>query len=88
MTFFGKFNTNLNKIIQIFKKYFKIFFEYFWEYSKNILQKVVIKGGTNGVKSYYTIYKMLSQGGFCKILGFIIGHVIKYNQLKWKKTQH
>jgi len=23
-----------------------------------------------------------------KILGFVIGHVIKYNQLKWKKSQH
>jgi hypothetical protein len=28
---------------------------------------------------------MLSQGSFCKILGFVIGHEITYNQLKWKK---
>jgi hypothetical protein len=31
---------------------------------------------------------MLSQGSFYKILKFLISHVIKYNQLKWKKTQH
>jgi hypothetical protein len=31
---------------------------------------------------------MLSQGSFCKILKFVIGHVIKYNWLGWKPTQH
>jgi hypothetical protein len=40
------------------------------------------------VKAPYTIHKMLSQGSFGKILKFVIGHVIKYNQLKQKKTQH
>jgi hypothetical protein len=43
---------------------------------------------TSRVKTHYTIHKMLSQGNFCKILGFIISYVIKYNQLKWKRTQH
>jgi hypothetical protein len=28
------------------------------------------------VKARYTIYKMLSQGNFRKILEFVIGHVI------------
>jgi hypothetical protein len=37
---------------------------------------------TSRVKAHYTIHKMLSQGSFCKILGFVIGHVIKYNQFK------
>jgi hypothetical protein len=40
------------------------------------------------MQAHYTIHKNLSQGNFCKILRFIIGHVIKYNQLKWKKIQH
>ncbi len=40
------------------------------------------------MKLHYIVHKMLSQGNFCKILGFVIGHVIKYNQLKWKRTQH
>jgi hypothetical protein len=35
-----------------------------------------------GMKGYYTIHKMLSQGSFWKILEFVIDHVIKYNQLK------
>jgi hypothetical protein len=33
-------------------------------------------------KAHQTIHKMLSQGNFRKILKFVIGHVIKYNQLK------
>jgi hypothetical protein len=35
------------------------------------------------VKSQYTIHKMLLEGSFCKILEFVVNHVIKYNQLKW-----
>jgi hypothetical protein len=34
------------------------------------------------------IYKKISQGNFCKILKFVIGHVIKYSQLVWKRIQH
>jgi hypothetical protein len=34
------------------------------------------------MKAHYIVHKMLSQGNFCKILGLVIGHVIKYNQLK------
>jgi hypothetical protein len=34
------------------------------------------------------IYKFLSQGNFCKILKIVIGYVIQYSQLGWKKTQH
>jgi hypothetical protein len=33
----------------------------------------------NQVKAHYIIHKMLSQGNFCKILKFVIGHMIKYN---------
>jgi hypothetical protein len=33
------------------------------------------------VKAYYTIHKMLSQDSFYKILGFVIGHLIKYNYI-------
>jgi hypothetical protein len=29
------------------------------------------------VKAQYVIHKMLSQNSFCKILNFVIGHVIK-----------
>jgi hypothetical protein len=27
------------------------------------------------VKAHYIVHEMLSQGNFCKILGFLIGHV-------------
>jgi hypothetical protein len=33
------------------------------------------------VKVQYIVHKLLSQNNFCKILEFVIGHVIKYNQL-------
>jgi hypothetical protein len=29
--------------------------------------------------AHYIVHKMLSQSNFCKILRFVIGHVIKYN---------
>jgi hypothetical protein len=32
------------------------------------------------VNAHYIVHKMLSQSKFCKILKFVIGHVIKY---KW-----
>jgi hypothetical protein len=32
-----------------------------------------------GVKTHYTIHRMLSQGNFWKILIFVIAHLIKYN---------
>jgi hypothetical protein len=40
------------------------------------------------VKAHYTVHKLLSQGNLCKILKFVIGHMNKYSQLWWKKTQH
>jgi len=36
----------------------------------------MLKGETQ-----YIAHKMLSQGRFCKILKFVIGHVIKYSWL-------
>jgi hypothetical protein len=40
------------------------------------------------MKAHYIVHKMLSQRNFYKILEFVIDHVTKYNQLKWKKIQH
>jgi len=40
------------------------------------------------VKAHYIVHKMLSQNNFLKILRFVIGQLIKYNQLKWERTQH
>jgi hypothetical protein len=37
------------------------------------------------MKTHYTIHKMLSQGKFCKILKFIISHVIKYIEYDEKR---
>jgi hypothetical protein len=39
------------------------------------------------MKAHYIVHKMLSQSSFCKILEFVIDHVIKCNQLKWKRIQ-
>ncbi len=39
-------------------------------------------------ESALIIYKMLSQGSFCKILKFAIDYVIKYSWLRWKRIQH
>jgi hypothetical protein len=41
-----------------------------------------------GVKAYYIVQKMLSQGIFCMIFKFVIDHVIKYSRLVWKRIQH
>jgi hypothetical protein len=40
------------------------------------------------MKAHYIVHKILSQNNLYKILNFVNGHVIKYNQLKSKKTQH
>ncbi len=40
------------------------------------------------VKVHYIVHKILSQSNFCKILEFVIGHVIQHNQLKLKRTQN
>jgi hypothetical protein len=33
------------------------------------------------VKAHYIVHKMLSQSSFCKILKFVISHMIKYSRL-------
>jgi hypothetical protein len=65
-----------------------VFFSQIFFIEKNILKNPINLKTNIRVKTHYTILKMLSQGSFCKILEFVIGHVIKYNQLKWKRTQH
>jgi hypothetical protein len=70
----------LQKIMYFFHKFFFV--------EKNILKNTINLKTNIRVKTHYIVHKILSQDFFCKILEFVIDHVIKYNQLKWKITQH